>query len=98
MAKRSAGGGLWLVFGTLALFAMVPKEVWIGLGVIGAIALVAYLVIKHLGQKERHEPYRDEPTLGELMAKSGPQRSARRTEALSSGRPRSEEHSLNSSH
>jgi len=67
---------------------MVPKEVWIGLGVIGAIALVAYLVIKHLGQKERHDPYRDEPTLGELMAKSGPQRSARRPEALSSGRPR----------
>lgn len=82
MAKRSTGGALWLVFGALALIAMVPKEVWIGLGVIGVIALVVYIVVKYLGQRanalSRRDPYRDEPTLAELIAKNEPQRPVRR--------------------
>ncbi|WP_250901929.1 MULTISPECIES: TerB N-terminal domain-containing protein [unclassified Dyella] len=75
MAKRSTGGGLWLVFGAVILIAMVPKGVWIGLGVMASIALVAYLVIKHLGQKASNpksslndDSYRHEPTLAELIA------------------------------
>ncbi len=61
MGKRSAGVGVWLVIGALVLLVMVPK-VWIGLGVIGAIAFVAYLAIKHLGQKDRRDAYQHEPT------------------------------------
>lgn len=85
MAKRSTGGGLWLVVGVLVLVAMVPKEVWIGLGVIGGIALVAYLAIRHVGQKaSAHkaspsgDAHRPEPTLAELIAADQSQRSAHR--------------------
>lgn len=66
---------MWLVCGALVLVAMLSKEVWIGLGVIGVIALVAYLAIKHLGQKTNgsnasssRNARRHEPTLAELMA------------------------------
>lgn len=76
---------MWLVFGALVLIAMVPKEVWIGLGVIGGIALVAYLALKHLGQKASaptappsHDAHRHEPTLAELTAANQPQRSTHR--------------------
>jgi uncharacterized tellurite resistance protein B-like protein len=75
VAKGSSGGGLWLIFGALVLIAMVPKEVWIGLGVTGGIALLVYLAIKHLGQKPRapdapqsRDADRHEPTLAELTA------------------------------
>jgi tellurite resistance protein len=88
MRKRSVGVSVWLAFGALVLVAMVPKEIWIGLGVIGAIAFVAYLAIKHLGQKERRDAHRHEPTLAELIAKSEPQRSLRRPEPRPSGMPR----------
>ena len=74
MTNRSAGAGLWLVIGALVLIAMVPKEVWIGLGATVGAVLVAYLVIKRLGQKvgthkiSGRDAHRHEPTLGELMA------------------------------
>lgn len=80
MAKGSSGGGLWLALGGLALIAMVPKEVWIGLGVIGGVALVAYLTMKHSGQKRNapdalpsQDANRHDPTLAELTAANQPQ-------------------------
>lgn len=67
---------------------MAPKEVSIGLGVIGVSALIAYLAIKHPSQKGGRDAHQHEPTLAELIAKSEPQRSARRPAAPSAGRPR----------
>ena len=101
MTKRSIGGGLWLVFAALVLFAMVPKDARIWLGGIGTFALVAYLLIKHLSHnhKEMRDPYRNEPTLAELIAKSEPQRSVRGPEVVPSGRPgRFPEHTLVAAH
>lgn len=73
MARRSSGGGLWLFVGALILIAAVPKEVWIGLAVLGCIGFVAYLVIKHLSNKAKAaataaEEFqtRHQPTLAEL--------------------------------
>lgn len=94
MAKRSTGDGLWLVFGALVLVAMVPKEIWIGLGAIGGIAFVAYLSIKYLGQKasaSKVSPSRDarrEPTLAELIAANQPERSAHRPARLAPVQPK----------
>lgn len=77
VARRSSGAGLWLVVGALVLIALVPREVWIGLGVLGGIVLATYLVIKHLGNQGnsiRAAPSqtRDEPTLAELTGGGGP--------------------------
>lgn len=51
MARRgksgSGGVGAALVIGAIALLASIPKEVWIGVGVLGAVALVVYLYAKH---------------------------------------------------
>lgn len=73
VARRSSGGGLWLFLGALVLIAAVPKEVWIGLGVLGGTGFVAYLVIKHLNNKASSAAAADEdfqtrhqPTLAEL--------------------------------
>ncbi|MEY2152933.1 TerB N-terminal domain-containing protein [Rhodanobacter sp. 115] len=85
MGKRSVGACVWLAFGMLVLVIMGPKEIWIGLGVIGAIAFTAYLVIKYLSQKEKRDAYRNEPTLAELIAKSEPQQSLHRPEPRPSG-------------
>lgn len=88
MGKRSAGVVTWLVVAAFVLLAMVPKDVWIGLGVIGAIAFVAYLATKYLGQKDRRDAYRNEPTLAELIAKSESQRSVRQPKPRPSSTPR----------
>lgn len=88
MEKRSVGVGVWLVIGALVLVAMAPKGVWIGLGVIGVSALIAYLAIRHPSQKGGRDTDQYEPTLAELIAKSEPQRSARRAAAPSARRPR----------
>lgn len=42
MARKGSGTRLWWIIGVLVVIAMVPREVWIGLGVIGAIALAIY--------------------------------------------------------
>ena len=42
---------MWLVAGALVLIAMVPKEIWIGLGVLVGVALAAYFAIKLLGNQ-----------------------------------------------
>lgn len=97
MSQRSIGVVVWLVIGALVLVTMMPKQAWIGIaiGVIGGIALVAYLSTKHFGQRARalkasisRDAYRHEPTLGELMAASESQRSVMRAATQSAGRPR----------
>jgi uncharacterized tellurite resistance protein B-like protein len=87
MGKRSAGVVTWLAIGALVLLAMGLKDVWIGLGVIGAVAFVAYLAIKHLAQKDRRDAYRNEPTLAELIAKIESQRSVRQPKPRPSSTP-----------
>lgn len=83
MGKRSAGVGAWLVIGALVLVVMVPKEIWVGLGVIGGTVLVAYFAIKYLGQKANgagtsssRDAHRQELTLGEWMAANQPKQTA----------------------
>lgn len=88
MGKRSVGVGVWLAFGALVLVAVAPKEVWIWLGVIGVSALIAYLAIKHPSKKGGRDTHQHEPTLAELIAKSEPQRSARRPTPPPADRPR----------
>ena len=94
MTNRSAGAGLWLVIGILVLIAMVPKEVWVGLGATVGAVVVAYLVIKCLGQKVRthkisgRDAHRHEPTLGELMAENESQRTARKAAQLAKVQPK----------
>lgn len=98
MARRSSGGGLWLVAGALVLIAMVPKEIWIGLGVLVGVALAAYFAIKLLGNQgsaspaaRSQTPYRDEPTLAELTGGGRPRQSSSNRpaahEVQSLGRP-----------
>jgi uncharacterized tellurite resistance protein B-like protein len=88
MGKRSVGVGVWLVIGALVLLATAPKLAWIGLVVIGGIALIAYVAIKHLAQERKRAAYRDEPTLAELIAKGELQRSRRQPENRPVGTPR----------
>lgn len=48
MAKKSGGGaGLVLIGGAIALFAAVPKEVWVILAVVGAIGAILYFIGKN---------------------------------------------------
>lgn len=70
MARKKSGAGLWLIVGILALIAMVPQEVWIGLGVIGVVAIAAYLVIKWQAstRKDSGATSAGQPTLSDLIA------------------------------
>lgn len=82
---------MWLVCGALVLVAMVPKDLWIGLGVFGGIAMVAYLANKFWGQKASapsREAHRHEPTLAELMAANPSMQPARRVAQLASVQPK----------
>lgn len=83
MAKHSTGSGVvWLTIGALALIVMVPKEIWISLGVMTGIVLVIFVAIKLFGPEAssvQELPKADspphEPTLAELMAReSGSQK------------------------
>lgn len=74
MARRSAGG-VWWVVAALVLFVIVPKEVWVGLGILAAIAAVVYLGVKVFGSGASTSsgaanlpsaPPAYEPTLAEL--------------------------------
>jgi len=58
MAKKSGGGGVGLVLigGAIALLASVPREVWIGLAVICAIAAVLYFFAKSSGGTSKSTP------------------------------------------
>lgn len=88
MAKRSNNGALWLLIGVVALIAMVPREVWIGLGVLSGIAFVAFVGIKLHGNRSRPNARPAttssaprEPTLAELMARDSSAKTSGRTKA-----------------
>lgn len=84
MARRSSGGGLWLLVGALVLVAMVPREVWIAFGVLAALGLVAFVAIKLIGNKPKAvQPGRSEviapphePTLAELASSTAAPKTA----------------------
>lgn len=46
MARKKSGTGLWLIVGILLVIAMVPREIWIALGILGLVAFVVYVAIK----------------------------------------------------
>lgn len=77
VAKRSSDAGLWMVVGAIVLIALVPKEVWIALGVVVGLAVAVYVGVK-LNAARKHPqssarvPAVHEPTLAEWMA-SNPQ-------------------------
>ena len=77
MARKKSNAGLWWIVGIIVLIAMVPREVWIGLGVLGAIAIAAYVVIKwQAGSKAASKAGpTDQRTLAELMSSQTPSRS-----------------------
>ena len=107
MAKRSSGGGLWLFLGALVLIAAVPKEVWIGLGVLGGVGFAAYLVIKHLNNKAnsaaidaeefqtQHQPTLAELTDGGIRSSLSPR--TRTTRVASTSSPSTPSHSASAS-
>lgn len=72
MARKASGAGLWGLIVAVALVAMVPRAVWIGLGVPLLIAFAPYLFVKWQGSaKTATAPVRgDEPTLAQLMSDS----------------------------
>ena len=76
MARKKSNAGLWWIAGIIVVIAMVPREVWIGLGVLGAIAIAAYVVIKwQAGSKAASKAGpTDQPTLAELMSSQTPSR------------------------
>lgn len=77
MAKHSTGSGVvWLTIGALALIVIIPKEIWISLGVMTGIVLVILVAIKMFGPKvssAQESPRADspphEPMLAELIAR-----------------------------
>lgn len=85
MAKRSNRAGLWAILGIFVLVALVPREVWITLGVLALLALAVYGYVKfratkatsanaapnHMGTAQ--PPSDPGPTLAQLMAKDSPQ-------------------------
>ena len=91
MATRSSGGILWLFLGALVLIAAVPKEVWVGLGVLGVFGLVAYLAIKYLNSKPEPSATvpsaRREPTLAELTGETGTNSISRTRSQAPNARP-----------
>lgn len=83
MTKRSNGTPLlWLGIGAVVLIAMVPREVWVGFGVMAGLILIVFFAIKVLGPQPaairdppRLEEKASEPTLAELIAReSGSQK------------------------
>ena len=77
MARKKSNAGLWWIVGIIVFIAMVPREVWIGLGILGAIAIAAYVVIKwQAGSKAASKAGpTDQRTLAELMSSQTPSRS-----------------------
>ena len=46
MARKKSGTGLWLIVGILVVIAMVPREIWIALGILGLVVFVVYVAVK----------------------------------------------------
>lgn len=73
MARRGSGSALWVIAGVLAVIAMVPPEVWIGLVVLGVATLAIYGYLQwragkgiSTGSSKATEVAR-EPTLAEIL-------------------------------
>lgn len=49
MARKKSSGSaiLWLIVSVVVLVAMIPKEAWIAIGVMGIFGLALYLALKH---------------------------------------------------
>ncbi|WP_141057179.1 TerB N-terminal domain-containing protein [Stenotrophomonas rhizophila] len=74
--KQTAGG--WIV-AILVAIALVPKEVWIGLGILATVVAVVWLAAKWQASRPKRPPWqvkapeKPEPTLAELItATRGP--------------------------
>lgn len=74
VAKRSENGGLWAVIGIVVLVVLIPKEVWIALGILLAVAAAIFVGIKIYAAKKQPPPAPaatvHEPTLAEWMAQN----------------------------
>lgn len=46
MARKKSGTGLWLIVGILVVIAIVPREIWIALGILGLVAFAVYVAVK----------------------------------------------------
>ena len=53
VAKRSENGGLWAVIGIVVLVVLIPKEVWIALGILLAVAAAIFVGIKIYAAKKQ---------------------------------------------
>ncbi|OWQ78038.1 TerB N-terminal domain-containing protein [Stenotrophomonas maltophilia] len=75
MARRKQTAGGWIV-AILVVIALVPKEVWIGLGIVLAVAVLIWIGAKWQAMRPKNpsppvKPVpRPEPTLAELMEAS----------------------------
>lgn len=83
MARRSSGAGVWLFLGAIVLIMSVPREVWIGLGVIAAAGVAVYLI--RMYQSRKPVQHAREPTLAELTSSAPPSFQAAPRHASSSG-------------
>lgn len=76
MARRKQTAGGWIV-AILAAIALVPKDVWIGLGILATVVAVMWLAVKWQAsrpkrpQQQVKAPGKPEPTLAELIATTG---------------------------
>ena len=75
MARRKQTAGGWIV-AILVVIALVPKEVWIGLGIVLAVATAVWLWAKWQAMRPKRTPPpakpvpAPEPTLAELIKAS----------------------------
>lgn len=75
MAKRSSGNGLWLLVAAIIVIAAVPREVWIGIGVLAGLGVLAYVLLKHVRvppavRTPLEASVDDAPTLAELTRRT----------------------------
>lgn len=71
MAKQSSGAGLWVIFGIIVLLLVIPREIWIALGIVAVIAFAIYHFAKVKASpaaSEQSVPEDQGPTLAELTA------------------------------
>ncbi|APP73947.1 hypothetical protein BJD12_00255 [Xanthomonas vesicatoria ATCC 35937] len=64
--RKKQGSGLTVIVIALAIIAMVPRQVWIALGITVVVAFGLYLFVKWQAQKKPPAPVVREPTLAEL--------------------------------
>ena len=95
MAKRSSNGGGVLVVVVLGLILLVPKAVWIALGVLLGLATAIYVGLKLFTAKQTKPntssaPVPNEPTLAEWIASNSQSGTNKRKSALAPSGARSQ--------